>query len=58
MYPIEYYDLVNQIAEKRKEREAYIKMIMDDIVGKLKSASIECDIDGRPKHFYYSLNLL
>jgi guanosine-3',5'-bis(diphosphate) 3'-pyrophosphohydrolase len=52
MYPTEYYDLVNQIAEKRKEREAYIKMIMDDIVGKLKSASIECDIDGRPKHFY------
>ena len=52
MYPTEYYDLVNQIAEKRKEREAYINMIMDDIVGKLKSASIECDIDGRPKHFY------
>jgi len=52
MYPTEYYDLVNQIAEKRKERESYISMIMDDIVDKLKNASIECDIDGRPKHFY------
>lgn len=52
MYPTEYYDLVNQIAEKRKERESYISMVMDDIVDKLKNASIECDIDGRPKHFY------
>ena len=52
MYPTEYYDLVNQIAEKRKERESYIAMVMDDIVDKLKTASIECDIDGRPKHFY------
>lgn len=52
MYPTEYYDLVNQVAEKRKEREAYISMIMDEIVDKLKNSSIECDIDGRPKHFY------
>lgn len=52
MYPTEYYDLVNQIAEKRKERETYISNIMADIVDKLKNASITCDIDGRPKHFY------
>lgn len=52
MYPTEYYDLVNQIAEKRKERETYISNIMADIVDKLKNASISCDIDGRPKHFY------
>jgi len=52
MYPTEYYDLVNQVAEKRKERESYISMIMDEIVDKLKNANIECDIDGRPKHFY------
>ncbi len=52
MYPTEYYDLVNQVAEKRRERESYISMVMDDIVSSLKSANIECDIDGRPKHFY------
>ncbi|MDD7794046.1 RelA/SpoT family protein [Clostridium sp. 'White wine YQ'] len=48
----EYYDLVNQIAEKRKEREAYISQIMDEIEGKLSSSGIDSDIDGRPKHFY------
>ncbi|MBL4931126.1 RelA/SpoT family protein [Clostridium paridis] len=48
----EYYDLVNQIAEKRKEREAYISQIMDEIEQKLSSSGIDSDIDGRPKHFY------
>lgn len=52
LYPTEYYDLVNQIAEKRKERESYISMIMSEIVDKLSTAYIECEIDGRPKHFY------
>ena len=48
----EYYDLVNQIAEKRKEREAYISQIMNEIEEKLSNSGIDSDIDGRPKHFY------
>ena len=50
--PTEYYDLVDQIAEKRKEREEYISRIMNEISEKLKDAGIESEIDGRPKHFY------
>lgn len=52
MYPTEYYDLVSQVAEKRKEREEYISTIMNEIVGKLELSDIQCEIDGRPKHFY------
>lgn len=52
MYPDDYYDLVDQISEKRKEREEYIEMVMAEIVSKLAEADIKCDIDGRPKHFY------
>ncbi|MEQ8153861.1 MAG: bifunctional (p)ppGpp synthetase/guanosine-3',5'-bis(diphosphate) 3'-pyrophosphohydrolase [Clostridiaceae bacterium] len=48
----EYYNLVQQIAEKRKEREEYISKIMKEIEEKLSLAGIESDIDGRPKHFY------
>ena len=48
----EYYDLVNQIAEKRVERETYIAKIIEDLYGKLEDAGIDSDIDGRPKHFY------
>ncbi len=52
MYPTDYYDLVDQIAEKRKEREEYLERVMNEIKDKLSEADIQCDIDGRPKHFY------
>lgn len=48
----EYYELVDSIAEKRVERETYIKDIVSDLYEKLKASGIESDIDGRPKHFY------
>ena len=48
----EYYELVKDIAEKRVERESYIKDIVDDLYKKLEVAGIDSDIDGRPKHFY------
>ena len=48
----EYYELVKEIAEKRVERETYISEIKEDLYKKLEDAEIDCDIDGRPKHFY------
>ena len=48
----EYYDLVNQIAEKRVERETYIAKTIEDLYGKLEESGIDSDIDGCPKHFY------
>lgn len=48
----EYYDLVNQIAEKRVERETYIAKTIEGLYEKLEESSIDSDIDGRPKHFY------
>ncbi|SUY47394.1 GTP pyrophosphokinase [Clostridium putrefaciens] len=50
--PNEYYDLVRRIAEKRIEREEYISTIISDLSNRLENASIESDIEGRPKHFY------
>ena len=48
----EYYDLVKQVAEKRTEREIYIKKIIEEMYNKLEEAGIDSDIDGRPKHFF------
>lgn len=48
----EYYELVDSIAEKRVEREAYIKDIVSELNENLQTSGIESDIDGRPKHFY------
>lgn len=51
--PVGYYDLVDKIATKRKEREAYITQIMTTLQEKTRELDIEdAHIDGRPKHFY------
>lgn len=50
--PNEYYELVDDIAEKRVEREEYIRGIISELYKNLEDANIMADIDGRPKHFY------
>lgn len=51
--PQGYYDLVDKIAKKRKEREAYITKITETLSVKIKELGIEgAQVDGRPKHFY------
>jgi GTP diphosphokinase / guanosine-3',5'-bis(diphosphate) 3'-diphosphatase len=51
--PKEYYDLVDKISKKRKEREAYINHILETLKIKTRELGIEePHIDGRPKHFY------
>ncbi|MGE5626484.1 MAG: RelA/SpoT family protein [Solirubrobacterales bacterium] len=50
--PNEYYFLVRKISEKREEREAYINEIISTLKQSLNNANINCDIEGRPKHFY------
>jgi GTP pyrophosphokinase len=47
-----YYDLVDKISVKRKEREAFIQNIIKNLNIKVNSLNIDCNIDGRPKHFY------
>jgi GTP pyrophosphokinase len=51
-----YYDLVNKIAIKRKEREEYIDRIIKTVSEKSKELGIEPHIEGRPKHFYSIYN--
>ncbi len=51
--PKGYYDLVEKIAIKRKQREAYIEDIVKTLREKTNELGIEnAQIDGRPKHFY------
>lgn len=51
--PKGYYDLVDKIANRRKEREAYIAQILKTLKEKTFELGIEQPyIDGRPKHFY------
>jgi len=50
--PKGYYDLVERIATKRKEREAIIQEVIQTLKTRLNEVNIEAEIDGRPKNFY------
>src|SRR5699024_5242758 len=47
--PEGYYDLVDKVQKRRKEREAYIKMITDKLEEKLDEVNISNETNGRPK---------
>ena len=50
--PEGYYDLVEKVAKKRSQREAYIDNVLNMLDEKLKSVNIRYKVYGRPKHFY------
>jgi len=50
--PKGYYELVEKISTKRREREAFIEDIVKTLNEKLQELNIEATIEGRPKHFY------
>ena len=52
MEPDIYYNLVEQVKTKRREREAMIFEAMDEMRDSLEKANIKCEIQGRPKNFY------
>ena len=50
--PEVYYDLKEQIAEKRSDREAFVQKIVTEVQQHMKNAGIEAHVDGRVKHFF------
>jgi guanosine-3',5'-bis(diphosphate) 3'-pyrophosphohydrolase len=52
MDPEGYYILVDSVSMKRSQREAYIEKIVGILNDTFKEMNIECDVYGRPKHFY------
>lgn len=52
MEPEVYYDLMEQVKIKRREREDMVNEAMETMRQALKEAHIECEIQGRPKNFY------
>ncbi|EOD00658.1 RelA/SpoT family protein [Caldisalinibacter kiritimatiensis] len=50
--PEGYYELVEKVNKKRKEREAYIQFVINKLKNRLNETDIENEISGRPKSFY------
>ena len=50
--PEGYYDLVERVAKKRSQREAYIENVLNILNKSFEEVNIKCNVYGRPKHFY------
>ena len=50
--PVVYRDIAKMLDAKRIERQAFIERIVREIKAELKSAHIQGDVLGRPKHIY------
>ncbi|WP_425061376.1 GTP pyrophosphokinase [Sporomusa carbonis] len=50
--PEKYYKLVEQVKQKRKEREEIITEAITLMSERLEAVGISAEIQGRPKHFY------
>jgi len=50
--PEKYYDIVDQMKEKRKVREEIVDDTLIQLRKSLEEAHIKADVKGRPKHFY------
>ena len=50
--PETYYELVESVKQKRKERQAFIEDSIQQIRAKLDAAEMKAEISGRAKHFY------
>ena len=50
--PEAYYNLVESIALRKKERDAYVQNLVDIVKKHIDEAGIEATIEGRAKHFF------
>lgn len=50
--PDAYYDLVERISRKQREREEYIKRIVRSIEARVRAEGIKALVDGRPKQYF------
>jgi len=51
-HPRDYADIARRLEERRADREAYIRRVMDELHAALAEAGIPAQVSGRPKHIY------
>ncbi|MHB8963008.1 MAG: RelA/SpoT family protein [Saccharofermentanales bacterium] len=47
-----FYQLVGAISQKRADREKYLEQVIGELKERISGMGIQCEIEGRPKHFY------
>lgn len=50
--PDKYYEISQLVSQTKRDREATVKLLIDDISDDVKKAGIDAKITGRAKHYY------
>ncbi|MDD3219885.1 MAG: bifunctional (p)ppGpp synthetase/guanosine-3',5'-bis(diphosphate) 3'-pyrophosphohydrolase [Lachnospiraceae bacterium] len=50
--PDVYYELVEKISLRKKDRQDFVNKIVDEVREKIEEAGIDAEVDGRVKHFF------
>ena len=52
LQPVEYRRVASMVAQKRSERERYVKQLVSELEESLTAAGIQAEVAGRAKHLY------
>jgi len=52
LFPHEYKEIANQVARKKEEQQKYIDTIKEIIYKKMAEVDLDCEVQGRHKHFH------
>ena len=52
LHPEVFYDLVQQINERKTEREEFVAHIVKEVSQHMENANIQAEVNGRVKHFF------
>ena len=52
LHPDVYYKLVEEINEKKAERQQYVDLIVEKVSANMEEAGIKAKVNGRAKHFF------
>ncbi len=50
--PRKYHQMQQMVAERREQRERYLRQVMDELTAELEKVGVEAELSGRPKHLY------
>ncbi|MBN2254969.1 MAG: bifunctional (p)ppGpp synthetase/guanosine-3',5'-bis(diphosphate) 3'-pyrophosphohydrolase [Deltaproteobacteria bacterium] len=56
LFTDDYFELIDRVAKKKEEREAYTEEVKRIIRENLQTFRISAELEGRPKHFYSIYN--
>jgi len=52
LFPHEYREIANKVTRKKEEQGEYVEKVKEIILKRMAEAHLDCEVEGRHKHFY------